>query len=1540
MARILGLDLGTNSIGWAVINAEFENGKVVKYTSIDDAGVRIFHEGVEPTTIGQGDKEQSKNASRREHRQMRRQFYRKKLRKIKLLQTLIELEMCPLTVNGLNQWSKWEKSKKTEGKHFPSDPDFVEWLKLNPYELRAKALNEPISRLELGRIFYQFIQHRGFLSSRKGTEDGAIFKGKDNMTGIDATRQLIGEETLGKKLYDISYKEGEKFNLKTDAEGNELRVRARYTQRDMYVAEFVKIWDKQATGLGLDQEVIKVKKVRFLNGNLLNTRNLKKVESYLNKYGKANVLIENGKRVTTYEYIPLKRFLAGEIDTDGEQLKFKSNESLLFWQRPLRSQKGLLDNCRFERNMPVLMNNGEFRMKDGKVVCRSKKPCPLSHPEFELFRAYQFINNIKYGKGHWLTEEQRNVVLELLNSKDGNINFELIPKELNLTYEKFNYDNDQKIIGNNTIKKLKSLFPEDVWDANYEKIWHCFYFYDDNDKLFEKLQRDFQLKKTIDAEKISKIRLKEGYSNVSLKAIRNINPFLEKGYSYSDAVVLGGVKNTFGNRWEHFNVQNFIERLERDIVSILHEKGNKEGDAIDKIKAYLADPVNSYGFRADDPTFSQMYHHSQEVTVKELEEWVPELENLRNPIVQQALHEMRRLVNTLLRNYRKTDPYFQFARIHVEMGRDLKNNKTKRQELTQRVRDNEKKNEEARVRLAEYGIRPTRDNLLRYLLYSEIEKHISGPVLCPYTGKVISIADLLGGGNAVQIEHMIPYSVSLDDSFGNKTLCEATFNNLKAEKTPYEFYQLNHDPKLWGIHKHENIEDGWGEIAERAFKILPYAKARRFTSKRTFEKSDFIERQLNDTRYISRKAVELLAAICDDVRMLPGQVTSELRHLWGINNILNPVHEIYNFKADVRDDERLSYYVVTDENSRVLRLQRKTNDRPHAGENQLVLSGNVDKGIFSSKYLSMKIDTPDLKNGNYWVVINVSQPHSFQPVFAEKPASDEDHLIFKGRIEKGNFTNDTIGKRIKTTENVDGAYWATFSITDKEFKLAEGKGKIKATGSKVALFGEVKNGLFTCHIYQCDTDLADGKYWALLELDFENGEYTRSVNPKPEKSERQIMSYATVDEEGLMAAEPDPEYRAQANIDAGRYYCTFDIESIDEELFPMGNRVPDVAKGERLTEAVVWVDKATGEIKYDPKKNRDDHRHHAIDAITVALTEQGFLQRLSTHHAKEENEKRGLDNSEKFPEPWAGFATDVKKAADSILISHKQNNKVLTKISKTVVKNGEKHPSVGFSARGQLHKETVFGKRQSPRHSEAFHIRKSITTLKDKKQIGKVVDDTIRQLILDHLRDNCGVDISKDNFTVPKDAFFKDGQPHLFLPNHKGGEPVPVKKVRMRENISNAIQLKSNINQHVNPRNNHHVVIYEDIDGNLQEQVVSFIEVVERQKNGDLVYQLPKKDGKQIITTLEINDMFLLGLNADVEITKENTALLNKHLYRVQKVSSSYYTFRHHLASTLDNKNEEVYIQSFIAWKKLNPIKVKLDTLGNIEKINATFSKF
>lgn len=1528
--KILGLDLGTNSIGWAVVDTT--------QNQILDTGVRIFPAGIEPDTIGQGDSEKSRNATRREKRQIRRQYFRKRLRKIKLLELLIDQGMCPLSHGELNKWKNWDKNKKDEGRAFPQTEEFLEWLKLNPYVLRTKAINEQVSLIELGRIFYHFIHRRGFLSSRKSKEESNIYtKGKpeENILPINETKEKIRGTTLGAYLHSISYKDKEPFRIITDDLGREIRVRGRYTLRDMYIAEFDQIWNKQSEYYDLNGRKVISRKIRVLHGSLTNKRNQHKINYLQDRFGKDNVEIIEGDtsyqaKFISHSTVSLKEKLGGVIisTTDDEGnlvVDYRSKESVLFWQRPLRSQKQLIANCRFENDLPVIRSNGEYlHDKTGKVVRRSKKPCPISHPEFELFRAYQFINNIKYGKNQNLTEFQRQKVLDLINNNDTGFDFKKIPQELNLTYEKFNFEDEFKVQGSTTLKKLRKLFTEDVWEDKYDEIWHCFHFFDDDEKLYSKLQQDFGY--TGDIDRIKKTKLKDGYASVSLKAIRNIMPFLIKGYQYDRAVVLGGVRNAFGRRWEYFKDDQYI--IERAVIDILGDD-NKEGEAIEKIKDRLSAPIIGYGFSKDDPRFTQLYHHSQEIEKTDnLLHEIPEIENLRNPIVQQALNETRRLVNLLLDNYRdKHGANFHFDRINVEMARELRNNKSARQEMSIKIRENEKKNEEARQRLAEFGLKPSRDNIQKYLLFKEIENRASGPVICPYTGKIININNLLGSENAIQIEHIIPYSISLDDSFGNKTICEAKFNGLKGEKTPYQFYCENPDPELWGIPKFSATEDGWDAIAERAFRLLPYVKAKRFTSKKEFERQDFIERQLNDTRYISREAKELLSAICKDVRVLPGQVTAELRHLWGLNNVLQPVKTLEAKGFDFDEEETIPCYIVVDEYGNTVSIKRKQNKRPVTNPDEVLLSGKIIEQKFESKQLKIAVDAPNIKDGEYWAKIKISDSLRLVPVFVDKPKVDEDQIVFKGYVTKGYFNNDSLGKRKTTIE--DGRYWAKVKITGVSFELpAKGK-EPKPNRNQVLLYGVVKNEVFSSYIHKCKTELPDGKYWLILNINNDDIEYVRAENPKPPALNNEFVITATIDQYGNMVADDDPGYRKSVKSQPGKYYATLTIESAPVDFYSISNEPEKLDMGQTLVEGVVWVDKYTGEIKFDPKKNRDDHRHHAVDAITIALTEQGYLQRLSRENAERKNKLRSRPYStEKFPEPWIGFDQDVRKAVNSILISHKKSNKVLTKNKK------------GFSVRGQLHKEFVFGRRQAPMQEESFHIRKKITDLKDNKHVGKVVDITIQNLIKNHLALECGIDIHHPKgYSIPKDAFYKDGAWRLLLPN-KNGEPVPIKKIRMKETVNNAVRLKANLNQWVNPRNNHHVLIYKDFDGNLKEDVVQFWTVTERIIQGVEIYKLPA-DGKEIVATLEINDMFLLGLSdEDYKNNIQNYEFLSQHLHKVQKVAGGDYfleiCFRRHVDSRKDNeaKQEYQYVKGFgygkTGWLYLNPIKVNLDILGRI----------
>ncbi len=1125
MTKILGLDLGTNSIGWALIEDDKQQ--------ILGIGSRIFPMGVD--NLGDGDNEMSKNASRTGARGVRRQFFRRRLRKKLLLQKLSEFNMCPLTSDDFVTWKKTKK--------FPEEK-LSTWFALNPYELRNKALKEKLELNEIGRIFYHLIQRRGFLSnSRKGgKDDGAIFKGnlKEGKIGISKTRESIQNKTLGSYLYEIFPEKNKPF------QGGLERIRNRYTTRKMYVDEFELIWEKQAQ----------------YHSTLTNE---------------------------------LKTILG------GRKLDGYAEDGVLFYQRPLRSQKHLVGNCTFEP---------------------SKTKCPISAIKFEQFRVWQWINTVECN-GHKISHEEKEKIAEFLYSSE-KPNFKRIRKVIgkeSANY-KFNYKNDDKIIGSHTISNLshKKFFGKKwfgLTDEEREDVWHVLYFFDSKSNLKEYAIKKWNFTET-QAEAISGFNLKEGYSSLSRKAINNILPFLQQGYTYDVAVVMGGIKNVFGSKWQNDTDENNQKQL--------YVIDNVEDIVRSKISGGFILDINNLlkkEFRLNKIQLKKLYHHTIDLNSKKLLDKLPtgkeadqDIQQIRNPVVITALFELRKLVNELV------DEYGKIEEIKVEVARDLKISKSQRNKIRRNQKRLERENDRIKNEVDKYT-RVTHENILKFKLWEECKK------TCPYTGKPISIEDLYSG--EVQIEHIHPWSRSLNDSFNNKTLCWADENRKKGNSTPYEFYGGD--------------ENNWSAIQERALKLFSdtkeypnaYKKFKRFVQQ-NFD-DDFTSRQLNDTRYISKEAKNYLTKICANVSVAPGQMTANLRQKWGLNNVLNQINA----------------------------------------------------------------------------------------------------------------------------------------------------------------------------------------------------------------------------------------------------------------------------------------------------KTREDNRHHAIDALVMACSKVSYLQELSRW-----NRYQRKPELKDFPMPWKTFRYDAERAVDKILVSHKRITNDITVRKHSTEKHGKIYKNTGVAARGQLHKETVFGKRKAPFGDVAFHVRKAIDSISTEKQLEKVVDETIKKIIRKRIQELGGYEKGK----VPSDTFFivdEKGvkQPQIFLPN-KNGNPVPILKVRVKENFTGAEQLKDDVNQWVNPRNNHHVLVYKDNENKLQEEVVTFWTVVERKRKGFPIYQLPI-NGKEIVTTLHINDMFLLGLSDDeINWNNPNYELLKEHLYRVQKFTSKDYYFRNHKESSLNGNLGEAYhyIKNFgegkTGWVTFNPIKVKISVSGKI----------
>lgn len=1074
MANILALDLGTNSIGWSIVNPEKQE--------ILDLGVRIFEEGV--NKLGQGEREMSKNASRTQNRQLRRQLFRKKLRRRLLLKLL--------RVNGMAPVDDPEQMK--------------DWYKINPYEVRAKAIAGRVELLELGRAFFQICKRRGFLSNSRSAnanpDSNKLYKTADGKIGITDTDAAIGDSTLGAYLYSILPKEGDSY------QGGMPRVRSRYTTRQMYINEFERIWTTQAP-----------------------------FHANLTDHLKARI--------------------------GGRQRDGYSQDGVLFFVRPLRSQKHRIGKCTFELNKPR---------------------CPVSAIPFELFRACSYANTIECN-GEKLSLSDRDKVVELLCAKE-KVVFKDIRKKLLKTdgYYAFNYQDDDTVQGCFTLSTLsKYAFWARSWqnlsEKEQEDIWHVLFAFDDREKLYQHARRVWLMDENA-AQKISRVFLKQGYAALSRKAINNILPFLKAGYRYDEAVVLGGVRNAFGERWREMSAGE--QQLVVDTVLNMMGTG-KRGGFIDDVRLFL---TSQYGM--GDKALAKLYHHSAKIHQEEVVKKLPvnaeadrQINSIKNPIVVQALFELRRLVNCLV------DRYGAFSQIKIELARDLKISKKQREQ----IRSDQKRNETNHGRIAEvlrtHQIEPSWDNITRYKLWEECQH------TCPYTGEPIALHQLFNG--EIDIEHIIPYSRSLDDSFLNLTLCFAWFNREeKKNATPYEYFSKRGD---------------WEAIKARVLRLFfdtrefphRYKKFKRFAQEKIDE--GFIARQLVDTRYISVEARHYLGKICPNVTVSPGMLTAKLRVLWGLNSL-------------------------------------------------------IDNG------------------------------------------------------------------------------------TDQ--------------------------------------------------------------------------------------------------------------------------------------------------------KDRTDHRHHAIDALVLACTTQSYVQMAALR-----NRYHRSFELERFPLPWDSFRLDAARLLGVMLVSYRKPNKVVTIRNVKTEKHGKIYVNKGIAARGPLHKEYSYGRRQAPGALEpGYYKREPIEVgITDEKDLQKVADPALRNQILKHLSEKCGVDITQKQYKVPKDAFFtiENGRkiPRFFLPNINGGKPVPVFTVRKHEEMGRAMQV-GETNRWVNPRNNHHVLIYEDERGRKKEQVVPFWEVVERYLQKQSLFQLPP-EGLRIVATLEKEELFLLKIeDTEIDWNNPNPKQFFRHLYRLQKISESNYVFVHH----------------------------------------------
>ena len=623
MSKILGLDLGTNSIGWAIVENDKENSKEI--FALKDKGVIIFSEGVKK----EKGNEISRAAERTAFRGTRRLKFRRKLRKYETLSILSKNGMCPLSKEEVIDW------KKSGFKSYPNNEDFLNWLKTDddnqkhPYYFRDKASREKIGKLELGRAFYHIAQRRGFLSNRLDQSDkGIIEKHQSTISELleeskNKTDLIIAIDEFFRNL-DVLDKKAKDLN-----EGDK-KLKTLYNSFAKILKEetyFEIVKNKINERLYKKENLGKVKQGISDLDNKIANGNFKTLGQYFYSiYGESKQRIRNQYTAREDHYLNEFELLCtiqdlGNINTnENEPNKRYEGLTLLlyraiFYQRPLKSQKGLVGKCTLEP---------------------TKYRCPISRPEFEEYKMYQYLNNfkIKFPEDEKLRilikeEKEKTEPLFYRKSKE-HFDFEeivkkIIPKHEKAVYFKskeaktaryiVNYKLNTSLSNCPTIAHFKTVFGEN-WKnlnytyktidnkgkekartINYQDIWHVWTTFTTNEKLYDFAATKLKLTQEL-ATKFSKVTLKKDYASLSLKAINNILPYLKDGLIYSHAVFMANMKNVVKKQnWKNKDDRKLIQSEIKKIV----DKHQIENKLQFVINGYIKKNVkSSYSKEADD----------------------------------------------------------------------------------------------------------------------------------------------------------------------------------------------------------------------------------------------------------------------------------------------------------------------------------------------------------------------------------------------------------------------------------------------------------------------------------------------------------------------------------------------------------------------------------------------------------------------------------------------------------------------------------------------------------------------------------------------------------------------------------------------------------------------------------------------------------------------------------------------------------------------------------------------------------------------------
>ena len=926
MKKILGLDLGTNSIGWALVNeAENENEK----SSIIMLGVRVNPLTVDEQKNFEKGKSITTNADRTMKRGKRRNLQRYKLRRENLIEILKE--------NGF----------------ITDEPILSEngnYTTFETYRLRAKAVTEEITLEQFARVLLMINKKRGYKSNRKAKgaeEEGVLIDGMEvakllyekDLTPGQYCLQLMEQ---GKKQLPEFYRSDlqEEFNriwakqqefyseILTDKLKENLREKSEKATWTICKEPFNIVgiprttkgeelkkenfaWRTKALSEKLDLESLAVV-LQKINGQINNSSGYlgaisdRSKELYFNKqtvgqYQMA-VLAQNPnaslKNMVFYRQDYLDEFnIIWEKQAEfhkkelTEELKKEIRDVIIFYQRRLKSQKGLIGFCEFESRQIEVEIDGKKKIKTvgSRVI-------PRSSPLFQEFKIWQTLNNLEVsGKGRKSKKKKEHSLSLFTNQEDPLLIYgkrelyqeekELLATELSIK-EKLTKSDILKLLFDNP-QELDLNFKEVQGNLTQAKLFAAYR------DIIEQTGHILDLKKSASEilENVEQIFSGLGY-NTDIIRFNSDTDNLDNDPMYKLWHLLysfEGDNSKTGNE----NLINKITNLygfEKEYAAILanitfqDDYGSLSAKAIRKIFPYLKEG-NKYDISCE---YAGYRHSASSLTKEELEnkiykdclEILPK-NSLRNPVVEKILNQMVHVVNAIIADPQLGKP----DEIRIELARELKKNAKERQELTKSIEESTRMHKQYREILSKPPFNLTyisRNDIIRYKLYEELKDNGYHTL---YSNTYISPTTLFSGD--FDVEHIIPQSRLFDDSFSNKTLELRSINIEKGNATACDFVK-----EKYGETNNENSMENYLNRIEKLYKtgVLSRAKYNKLKMQEKDIPSGFIERDIRNTQYIAKYAKTMLSDLVKVVVSTTGAITDRLREDWQLIDVMKELN--------------------------------------------------------------------------------------------------------------------------------------------------------------------------------------------------------------------------------------------------------------------------------------------------------------------------------------------------------------------------------------------------------------------------------------------------------------------------------------------------------------------------------------------------------------------------------------------------------------------------------------------------------------------------